>query len=1601
MQKGANFVEIKVSTFFMATTEKYTTVIELNSEQAKQQLDELRKKVESWKSDLAEAREKKMGKSFIASLRKELTAAEKELKKYDNEVARTIDTMNNLQSASVENIEQAQKNLKRLAAEVPHNSPFYEQLNAHLDKVTQEMENIKATKAFEQMQIEATGATRSAERLKAELDFVRQTAENAETASVNQLQLAERTAQSIKNSAEKGSKEWTEASAGLEKVRSRLTAIEEEERKVVKLIDRYNKELAQAGKEAQQVQGEIELVDRTMAKLDSASVRDIEYSIKVLNEKLRDTERSGGNVEDLTNKLKLLNTELKKIQDMQSPDREEKNIFSRGIDFLNRNWGAITQMLGGILQVSFTIRKTVADYAAMEQEMANVRKYTGQTIEEVAEMNEMFKNIDTRTAREELNQLAGSAGRLGITATDKIMEFVDAADKINVALGDDLGKGAVDQIGKLAMAFGEDEKMGLRGAMLATGSAVNDLAQTSAANAGYLVEFTARVAGVGKQLGLTQAQIMGFGAVMDENMLRDEMASTAFSQLITAMATDAEKFSKFAGIEGKKFAEMVRTDINGAVLALADNIKKQDPSTMLKMFTDMGLDGSRAVGVLANMADKIDDVRRHQETANKAYAEGVSIQKEFEVQNGTVEAGLDKVKKQFKDMSVELGEKLMPIVKYTISGTGMLVKSINHLVDFLIEYRTAILTLTAATIIYNAALIKKVALQKLDIALTFAKGVAIKSLVVAKNLLRGSLVALSAAWALLTKGVKGYNQVMAIAKIASVTNPWTALAAVLTVVGAAVYSLVKGWRDHKKALQEQDPAFRAAKRHAKDMDDIAKSVNESTAKELATIRRLTTVIRSNAYSINERKGAIKQLQQIVPEYHASIDKEGKLIDENTRALDDYITNLKKAARAQAYMDKLAELERERLDNDLVIRAKQTNIKAVDAELDRGERMGDKNPYKSKKGKMFTNAYGVGYGDDVELNNVRSEKLKERKIHENALNDALSKRLELNKAMKKIEGSMRDEGIASVEDVGGTKPEGKDTPVTPYVSVDEEEQKKRADAAKAESDALLAAKAHEYATGKITYRQYIQDMAELQYEGLRKRRDAYEKGSVEYEKLNRQLAELEFKGDQQVNQMKLADLKHCMTLQQMEIETQAARGEISEQEKQERLRTLNETYQADVVELYKKGTKERMDAEWELEQAEQRNKLQREQYYHQQLLQIREQLLGMGNDRIMELELKNIEEVYDAMIRKGIAKEKEKQDAILAVKARYAGYQNTSERAREKGSLMLQVASDAAKKELDGKPGSTSLFAGEIMQYQTTMAKLKEMYGNDKQNHDAYLAAKQQATAQFCANLASQMQAAYNMVNQVMSAASSYFSAQQEYETAMVQKKYEKQIDAAGNNQQRVKKLQEKQQKEEAAIKTKYAKRAATIQMAQAVAQTAIAAINAYSSAAAIPMVGHILAPIAAAAAIAAGLLQIATIKKQQQAQEAGYYEGGYTGGKKYKREAGVVHEGEFVANHLAVNNPNVRPVLDFLDQAQRNNTVGSLTSLDVARTVGGGTAAVVTPVVHVTQDNSELKGELAGLNESVGRLNSALDVGIPAYVVIDGPDGLYKLLKKYEKLIGK
>lgn len=283
-------------------------------------------------------------------------------------------------------------------------------------------------------------------------------------------------------------------------------------------------------------------VNDVLKNLSSASYKELALVAKALNKELK-----SGAIERNSEEWKRLNDQLKNVRremaSINSEARESESLWGKIANWLNTNWGAITQIIIGYNTLRETVQKCAQAYADMEESMADVRKYTGQTDEQVHQMNENFKRMDTRTAREQLNELAGSAGRLGITSKEMIEEFVDGADKINVALGDDLGKGAVDKIGKLAQMFGEDKTKGLRGAMLATGSAVNELAQNSSANAGYIVDFTADLSGVGIQTGMTQAQLMGLASALDQNMQEEATSATVFSQLITKMYQEPAKFA--------------------------------------------------------------------------------------------------------------------------------------------------------------------------------------------------------------------------------------------------------------------------------------------------------------------------------------------------------------------------------------------------------------------------------------------------------------------------------------------------------------------------------------------------------------------------------------------------------------------------------------------------------------------------------------------------------------------------------------------------------------------------------------------------------------------------------------------------------------------------------------------------------------------------------------------------------------------------------------------------------------------------------------------------------------------------------------------------
>ena len=546
-------------------------------------------------------------------------------------------------------------------------------------------------------------------------------------------------------------------------------------------------------------------------------------------------------------------------REMRTEVGSQTSLFSRSADVFNKYGGVVAGTVASITGLTFAMRSSVEEYAKMQEAESQVIKYTGMTKDEVAALNEELKKMDTRTARDKLNELAGDAGRLGITSQKAVMEFVDAADKINVALGEDLGEEAVSNIGKLAKMFGEDERMGLRGAMLAIASAYNEVEQNSSSASRYLVDFTARVAGVGHQAGIAVPKIIGFAASMDENMLRSETSATAFQNILLKMMTDTEKFAKVAGLSLKEFSELVRTDANEALLVFAKALSdKGGMADLAPIFGDLQTEGAGVASVLAVLAGKADEVRERQELANKAYHDGTSILKEFDVQNNTVQAGLDKAKKKFNDLTIGLGEKLMPVMTHMISGTSLLVRSLDTVATFIINHIGTITTLTATIAAYQLA-VKGAVVQEKLLHLWKSKDILVsKTRAVLLAAEKGAILALAGAQALLTGNITKATKAMRLFNAVTKLNPFGLLLSVITAAGTGLYMLINRTDNLTKSL---------------------KDMNAELLKEQVSLDALFGALNRLNPGSEERKKIIQQINNAYGQYLPKLLSEKSSLDE--------------------------------------------------------------------------------------------------------------------------------------------------------------------------------------------------------------------------------------------------------------------------------------------------------------------------------------------------------------------------------------------------------------------------------------------------------------------------------------------------------------------------------------------------------------------------------------------------------------------------------------------------------------------------------------------------------------------------------------------------
>lgn len=492
--------------------------------------------------------------------------------------------------------------------------------------------------------------------------------------------------------------------AAVQKLEAQLAGLNKSEANYEQRSKELQQELSNKNRTLENYRRKVQETERVLNNLSGATYREL---LAVQKQVRKELQNAVPGTEKYNAALEQNRRVTQQVAAAQKAMRVEVGaqgtLMGRVADGFNRYAGIAAGAIASLTGITLTVRQCVDEYAEMEEALSQVTKYTGMTREEVDQLNEQFKQMETRTSREELNRLAGEAGKLGITGVEDVRDFVEAANQINVALGEDLGEEAVGQIGKLSQMFG-NESRSLKENMLAIGSAVNQVAQSTSASEPYLVAFTARMGGVGKQAGLAVTDIMGFASALDQNMLRSEMASTALSGLIMRIYQEPAKFAKMAQLDVEDFTKTVQTDANEAVIQFLESLNKMGGmAQMAPILKEMQLSGAEVASVISTLAGNIDLVRKEQENANVAYREATSITNEYNVQNNTVQAELEKARKKFQDVRVELGEKLQPVMKNMISLGGLTVKGLKELVDFVTEYHTALAIGAASVAAYTAA----------------------------------------------------------------------------------------------------------------------------------------------------------------------------------------------------------------------------------------------------------------------------------------------------------------------------------------------------------------------------------------------------------------------------------------------------------------------------------------------------------------------------------------------------------------------------------------------------------------------------------------------------------------------------------------------------------------------------------------------------------------------------------------------------------------------------------------------------------------------------------------------------------------------------------
>lgn len=1471
-----------------------------------------------------------------------------------------------------------------------------------------------------------------------------------------------------------------------------LTQLEKDARRLEKQIakaatagdkatmKKLQRELNSTKRMMDQLKGSSASVDNTLRRLDKASPKELNRTLKQLQQQLNGIQRGTPAWDAHVAKIRAVKAELQKVNATLAT---QKTLWQKMNSWLNNAQTAIMAAVAALTGLIMAGRKAVQSYADMEETMANTIKYTRMTASEVEELNEIFKGMDTRLAREQLNLLAQEGGRLGYNTVASVREYVEAASIINVALVD-LGEGATQTIAKLSNIFGMEQMYGVRESMLKIGSTVNHLSQNCTAAKPFIVEFAQRMAGIGSTAKMTIPEIMAFAATLDAHGQKVEMSATALQRTIMELFKRPAEMAKKVGLETNAFIETLNKSTTQGVMMFLEALGKLGEDKALAvlspLFQDLGLDGARVSSVLSNLSSHLDFLRWQLGEASEAFREGTSASNEYAIFNNTVQASIDKARKRVSELAIELGEKLYPLMKHIYTSSSAFLRVLNILVTFIIEHRKAIANVvTVIAVYYGWILLVKTA----TVAWHGVLGVG-KAIMVAY---RTALILGRIAVIAFTQGVGAATHAIRLLNTVVKANPLGLLLSVIAAVVIAITSLIGKTSEYTKKMREaRNTAAALSEEYRKEMRNIDSLMGRLEAAKKGTkqykevkdeiIKQYGKYLRG---LINER-GEITNLTEAYKRLAAAAriaakERSIQTARENADQVHSDAFKTQAAKLLEALQDEGKSFkDATRITNQVVFQLETTGTLTADL-VEELQAIKGNNWQKQGYATHPVNIVNEMIQQQGEYNDTMSA-INDIERENNALAKYTAQ--DLHRLIDDIEPKVNaGQGGRVVIGIDAPQPEVKnlnaaelrdflaeaqarlsllETPnndpvsgnpdftlddYTPYESEKDRKAREAAerraaikarkdfkealDATKGNWEADSALNTTEYSDGLKSWSDFLLRKHELELKYYTDREAVYQRFNLtedeDYQELLKKKAEYEASWLKRNAALKVEDAKRLQqaeeTQAQIDFHTPGNALYGKEEALQQRLFEVRMKYLRQMQAAYNQASEEWHNYAVQIEQAEAAEQLRRQKLLAQRIAEWKKQYEYKEAKTRYDLENELLLEAYD----KNLISYEEYLAAQRDLKKKYADEYMPDSAKPQSGSAEGNAKAMKRDMEIVKSLYDQGLISKE--QYEKAKERIERTYnkksleavrkfGSTQTNQllDIYEAWKnffdstEEDGGNWATRLAALASSVFAVMNAGMQQASEFMQAETDLQVAKAEKKYDREIELAEGNSYKVKKAEKQKEQEIAKIKSDAAKKQFAMQVIQAVAQTATNALNAYGSAAAVPVIGYILAPIAAAMAVAAGAIQIATIKKQQQASEAqGYMTGGFTPEGKPDEVAGVVHKGEWVASQRLVNNPRTRPLLEALDYAQRTNTIGSITAADVSRTITApavlASAQSNAPTVVNNTYNSAPAPDNERMVAVLDRLDERLNEPFVTVNTVSGDHGIQQAQDEYDKLM--